>query len=132
MPGQGEGTRAETDGQLIYAEIVFYGTTLILSNVTEPLLKAREDGQDRRLLALLVANAQGAFDRALASGCSELRPVTKLDDGVMTGVLMGLFNHFWVVMCRATEAMINVGREGTGHGRGMAAARTVMHDRERR
>jgi PhnB protein len=110
----GEGTMATDDkGAIVHAEIVFHGTTLMLSDVTDAATYGSPEdvGTTSVSLHFFVEDAQPVFDQAVAAGCVEISPVTKLDYGATTGVLRDPFNHVWVIMSNPTEAMMNFGRE---------------------
>ena len=110
----GEGTFIKDDkGMIVHAEIVFYGTTLMLSDVTNAAIygSPQHVGTTSVSLHFFVDDTQPVFDRAIAAGCVEVKPVTKLDYGATTGVVRDPFSHVWAILSKSTETMMNAGRE---------------------
>jgi PhnB protein len=110
----GEGTFVKDDnGLIVHAEIVFHGTTLMLSDVTDATIYGSPQavGTTSVSLHFFVEDTQPVFDKAIAAGCVEVSPVTKLDYGATTGVIRDPFNHVWAIMSKPTEKMMNFGRD---------------------
>lgn len=110
----GEGTFVKDDkGKIIHAEIVFHGTTLMLSDVANAAIYGtpQKVGTTSVSLHFFVEDTKPVFDKAIAAGCIEVSPVTKLDYGATTGVIRDPFNHVWAIMPKPTAKMMNFGRK---------------------
>jgi PhnB protein len=110
----GEGTSVKDDkGMIVHAEIVFHGTTLMISDVSDAAIFGSPEAGGRTSVSLnfFVEDAQPVFDQAIAAGRVEVSPATKLNYGATTGVIRDPFNHVWAIMSKATEEMMNFGRE---------------------